>query len=125
MLIGELAQRAGTSTRAVRYYEQHGLVRPARSANGYRVYDEHELEIVRKIRALLELGFDLADARPFVSCLRTGHRSADECPESVESLRAKLDEIDDAIERLSTIRRSVRARIDAVTAPPPKCEFSP
>ncbi|WP_433728759.1 MerR family transcriptional regulator [Nocardia sp. CA-129566] len=124
MLIGELAERAGTSTRTVRYYEQHGLVQPERSANGYRVYDEHELEIVRKIRALLELGFDLVDARPFITCLRNGHRSADECPESVESLRRKLAEIDDAIDRLSAARRHVSARISAVASPPPKCEFS-
>ncbi|WP_067894273.1 MerR family transcriptional regulator [Nocardia vaccinii] len=124
MLIGELAQRAGTSARTVRYYEQHGLVRPERSANGYRVYDEPELEIVRKIRALLELGFDLADARPFVTCLRTGHKSGDECPESVESLRRRLAEIDDAIDELSAARRQVSARISAVACPAPKCEFS-
>ncbi|MEV4126783.1 MerR family transcriptional regulator [Nocardia sp. NPDC049707] len=125
MLIGELAERAGTSARTVRYYEQHGLVQPERSANGYRVYDEHELEIVQKIRALLELGFDLVDARPFVTCLRTGHRSGDECPESVESMRRKLAEIDDAIDRLSTTRRQLSAQISAVAGPPPKCEFSP
>ncbi|NKY88136.1 MerR family transcriptional regulator [Nocardia veterana] len=124
MLIGELADRAGTSARAVRYYEQHGLVRPRRSANGYRVYDEQELEIVRKIRALLELGFDLADVRPFVTCVRSGHRSADECPESVESLRRKLIEVDAAIDRLAAVRRRLHARLDATDAPAPKCEFS-
>ncbi|MGO4617857.1 MerR family transcriptional regulator [Nocardia sp. 2YAB30] len=124
MLIGELAERAGTSARTVRYYEQHGLVQPERSANGYRVYDEHELEIVRKIRALLELGFDLVDARPFITCLRTGHRSGDECPESVESLRGKIAEIDDAIDRLSAARRQLSARISALAGRPPKCEFS-
>ncbi|MEC3956548.1 MerR family transcriptional regulator [Nocardia sp. CDC153] len=124
MRIGELAERAGTSTRTIRYYEQHGLVQPARSANGYRVFDEQELEIVRKIRALLELGFDLVDARPFVTCLRSGHQSGDECPESVESLRAKLAEIDEAIDKLSTARQQLSARIRAVAETPPKCEFS-
>jgi DNA-binding transcriptional MerR regulator len=38
--IGELARRAGVSSKAVRYYEQLGLVAPARSRNEYRVYDE-------------------------------------------------------------------------------------
>lgn len=65
MLIGELAERVGTSARMLRYYEQQGLVRSRRSANGYRVYDEHEVDVVRKIRDLLELGFDLADTQPF------------------------------------------------------------
>lgn len=124
MLIGELAERADTSARTVRYYEQLGLVRPARSANGYRIYDEHELEIVRKIRALLDLGFDLAAARPFVTCMRTGHTSGDECPESVETLRRRIAEIDDAMDRLTATRRQLHARLDAVAGPAPRCEFS-
>ena len=37
MLIGELAERAGTSPRTLRYYEEHGLVRPRRDVNGYRL----------------------------------------------------------------------------------------
>ncbi|MCC3315257.1 MerR family transcriptional regulator [Nocardia africana] len=124
MLIGELAERVGTSARMLRYYEQQGLVRSRRSANGYRVYDEHEVDVVRKIRDLLELGFDLADTQPFVTCLRGGNGSGDECPESVESLRRKLAEIDDAIARLGAARRHLTDRIDAVTGPPPKCAFT-
>jgi DNA-binding transcriptional MerR regulator len=37
MLIGELAERAGTSARTLRYYEAHGLVHAERHANGYRL----------------------------------------------------------------------------------------
>ena len=40
MLIGELAQRAGTTSRTLRYYETHGLLQAGRAANGYRTYDE-------------------------------------------------------------------------------------
>jgi DNA-binding transcriptional MerR regulator len=94
MLIGELAERAGTSTRTLRYYEQHGLVRARRSANGYRLYDEDELRVVREIRALLAVGFDLDDIRPFVACLRAGNSSGDVCPDSVAILRRKLIELD-------------------------------
>ncbi|BCK54252.1 MerR family transcriptional regulator [Nocardia wallacei] len=119
MLIGELADRAGTSTRALRYYEQQGLVRPARSSSGYRVYDEQELQVVRKIRALLELGFDLADTRPFVTCLRAGYRSGDECPDSVESLRRKLSEVDEAMGRLAEVRERLREQLAE-----PLCEFT-
>ena len=53
MRIGELAERAGTSTRTLRYYEAHGLVQAQRAGNGYRVYHEAELRVVREIRALL------------------------------------------------------------------------
>ena len=109
MLIGELAERAGTSTRTLRYYEEHGLLRARRSGNGYRVYEDAELRVVREIRALLAVGFALDDIRPFVACLRAGNPSGDVCPDSVAVLRRKLAEVDDCIDRL----RAVRARLQA------------
>ncbi|WP_405166147.1 MerR family transcriptional regulator [Nocardia sp. NBC_01499] len=124
MLIGELAQQAGTSTRTLRYYEQHGLVRARRSTNGYRVYDATELPVVLKIRTLLEAGFDLDDIRPFVSCLRDGNSSGDVCPDSVAVLRRKLDEVDDALVRLTALRAQLRHRLDGAEQHSPACEFA-
>ncbi|BDT92296.1 MULTISPECIES: MerR family transcriptional regulator [Nocardia] len=117
MRIGELAQRAGTSTRALRYYEEHGLVRPRRAANGYRSYDDAEVLIVAKIRELLGAGFDLDDIRPFVACLRAGNGSGDVCPDSVSTLRRKLAEVDSYLERLTDVRRLLSDRLTAA------CEF--
>ncbi|HEY6593622.1 MAG TPA: MerR family transcriptional regulator [Asanoa sp.] len=111
MLIGELAERAGTSTRTLRYYEEHGLVRARRSANGYRVYEDAELRVVREIRALLAVGFALDDIRPFVACLRAGNPSGDVCPDSVVVLRRKLAEVDACIDRLSTVRGQLHAQL--------------
>jgi hypothetical protein len=48
MRIGELAEQAGISTKAIRYYEQIGiLARPARTSSGYRVYDPAAVEKAR------------------------------------------------------------------------------
>jgi len=111
MLIGELAERAGTSTRTLRYYEAHGLVRAQRSANGYRVYDEAELRVVREIRTLLDVGFGLDDVRPFVACLRAGNTSGDVCPDSVLVLRRKLVEVDAVIDRLGAVRQQLHTQL--------------
>jgi DNA-binding transcriptional MerR regulator len=111
MLIGELAQRAGTSTRTLRYYEEHGLLRAARAANGYRMYDEAELRVVTEIRDLLAVGFGLDDIRPFVACLRAGHPTGDVCPDSVAVLRRKLAEVDDLMGRLSAVREQLRHQL--------------
>ena len=46
MRIRELAAQAGTTTRTLRYYEAQGLLPTGRSANGYRVYDEHHVRLV-------------------------------------------------------------------------------
>ncbi|MEJ2874305.1 MULTISPECIES: MerR family transcriptional regulator [unclassified Saccharothrix] len=56
MRIGEVARLAGVSVRAVRYYEEEGLVRPARGGNGYRCFDERDVEVVRQVRGLIECG---------------------------------------------------------------------
>ena len=112
MLIGELARRSGASTRTLRYYESHGLLRARRSANGYRDYDESELRMVAEIRGLLATGFGLHDIRPFVDCLRAGNSSGDICPDSKAVLRRKLAEVDACIEQLVAVRHRLQAQLE-------------
>jgi DNA-binding transcriptional MerR regulator len=111
MLIGELAERAGTSARTLRYYEEHGLVRPQRDANGYRQYDDAELRVVHEIRALIAVGFGLDDIKPFVACLRAGNESGHVCPDSVVVLRRKLAEVDGYLEQLTEVRGQLRTQL--------------
>ena len=111
MLIGELAERAGTSARTLRYYEQHGLVEPQRDTNGYRRYDEVELRVVHEIRALLAVGFGLDDIRPFVACLRAGNATGHVCPDSVAVLRRKLAEVETYLDQLAGVRDRLRGQL--------------
>lgn len=113
MRIGELARRAGVSPRALRYYEQQGLIVARRAANGYREYGEADLRLVIEVRALLAVGFTLEDARPFVACLRAGHESGGSCPDSVAVYRRKLAEIDDEIRTLLARRAEVAGQLTA------------
>lgn len=55
MKIGELAERLGTTTRTIRYYEEEGLISPVRSPKGIRLYapkDEHRLQIALRLARL-------------------------------------------------------------------------
>jgi DNA-binding transcriptional MerR regulator len=104
MRIGELAERVGVSTRALRHYEAQGLLRARRDGNGYREYDADDLRLVTEIRSLLSIGFTLEETRPFVECLRSGHETGDACPDSVAVYRRKLAEVDAYIARLQIIR---------------------
>ena len=63
--IGEAAERAGVSSRTLRYYEEIGLLVPAgHSAGGARRYTGDDVERLRRIRELQELlGFDLGEIR--------------------------------------------------------------
>ncbi|MET8406675.1 MerR family transcriptional regulator [Streptomyces sp. NPDC005195] len=111
MRIGELATRAGTTTRTLRYYESRGLLPARRTGNGYRTYDEHDLRLLRQIRTLQDFGFDLEETRPFVECLRAGHPEGDSCPASLAVYRRKLGELDALIGELRAVRSEVDAQL--------------
>ncbi|MCX4781137.1 MerR family transcriptional regulator [Streptomyces sp. NBC_01264] len=136
MRIGELAGRAGTSTRTLRYYESRGLLPARRDGNGYRTYDEEDLRLLRQIRTLQDFGFDLEETRPFVECLRAGHPSGDSCPASLAVYRRKLTELDGLIGRLGEVRDQVASQLAEAEAeaeagagvgagaPEPRCEMT-
>ncbi|MFD9336753.1 MerR family transcriptional regulator [Streptomyces sp. NPDC060028] len=125
MRIGELAERAKTSTRTLRYYESRGLLPARRDANGYRTYDEEDLRLLRQIRTLRDFGFDLEETRPFVDCLRAGHPSGDACPASLAVYRRKLAELDGLIGRLTDVRDQVARQLAGAEAEAaPKCEMT-
>ncbi|WP_037801411.1 MerR family transcriptional regulator [Streptomyces sp. LaPpAH-108] len=69
MRIGELAGKTGTTARALRHYEQAGLISSERAPNGYRVYGTGAVTRVRNIRHLLAAGLTLDDVRVFLPCL--------------------------------------------------------
>ena len=117
MRIGELGERAGVTPRALRHYEELGLLPARRRANGYREYGEHDLALVAEIHRLVELGFALEETRPFVECLRAGFPSGSSCPASQEVQRRKLAEVDEWIVRLQQVRTEL-------AAPPPACVLS-
>lgn len=101
--IGEAALRLGVSERALRYYEELGLVVPAHhSPGGNRRYGEAELARVRRIRELQDLmGLNLDEIRTVLSS-----------EDRLEDLRARWQASDDAGER-----REVLEEVIALTGP--------
>lgn len=67
MNIKELEARSGMTRANIRYYEQEGLLTPARRENGYRDYDEADLETLLRIKLLRRLGFSLEEIRALQS----------------------------------------------------------
>lgn len=62
MRIGDLSETTGVSVRAIRYYEERGLIEPAgRTEGGYRLYDERGLAALNLIRRLRMLGLSLQE----------------------------------------------------------------
>ena len=63
MNIKEIEQRSGLTRANIRYYEQEGLLAPARQENRYRDYSEEDLETLLRIALLRSLGFSLDEIR--------------------------------------------------------------
>jgi DNA-binding transcriptional MerR regulator len=111
MQISELAERAGVTVKAVRYYERLGLVSPDRLTNGYRDYGAQHLRAVLEIRELAATGIPPGKAAPFIDCLGSGHAHGDECPASRAAYREGIAELDAAIALLERRRKLLASRL--------------
>ena len=112
MRIGMLAKRSGVTVKAIRYYEQLGLIEPHRLANGYRDYDDSHARIVTEIRDLAATGITARQAMPFIECLQLGHEHSDDCAESLAAYRDSIVEIDSAIASLQKRRATLISRLN-------------
>jgi DNA-binding transcriptional MerR regulator len=125
MLIGEVAERAGVTVKAVRYYESLGLVTARRRGNGYRDYDEHQLRLIREIHELGRLGITAEQSRPFLECIVSGNEQGDDCPASLETYRRAIDDMSDRMSRLAERRAALeRLLASAAARTDPLCELA-
>jgi DNA-binding transcriptional MerR regulator len=88
MRIGELAERVGVSTDAIRFYERSGLLpRASRRENTYREYADEDVEHLRLLIDLRRLDLPLVDAARIASWCHSGH-----CADSSSALPSLIAE---------------------------------
>ncbi|MEU9559268.1 MerR family transcriptional regulator [Streptomyces fumanus] len=120
MRIGELARATGTTTRALRYYEEHGLLHPERSSNGYRSYPPDAVKVVENIRLLLAAGLTTEDLLLLGGCLRDeviGDHRCDDPAAKIEVFEQRLAVIQRRIDDLTAVREQLLARLADLRAP--------
>lgn len=116
MRIGELSERTGTPRRLLRYYEEQGLIVAGRSPNGYRAYDEYNVDRVMQIRGLLDAGLPTRIIKQILPCLdkpRVIHFS-DATPEMIATLERERDRMTERVRCLTRNRDAVADYLDAV-----------
>lgn len=104
MRIGELSRRCNVSIRMLRYYEAEGLLKPRRSASGYRVYGPVDERTVERIKLLGSAGMTLATIRQFAPCIRAEGPVFEPCDELRATLREHLRAIERKTETLAQQR---------------------
>ncbi|MEU9554103.1 MerR family transcriptional regulator [Streptomyces fumanus] len=132
MRIGDAAAAIGATPRALRFYEQRGLLSPPRrTGSGQRDYTAEDLAVLRGIRYLLGLGLTvedlagLADRLPLLAARPPGPCRPDEPGEpaiiGTTVVRRRIAALDAEIERLTRLRDALREGL----APAPAGEPSP
>lgn len=115
--ISEVAERTGFTPSALRYYEQHGLVRPGRSESGYRQYGEPDVTRLRFIARAKGSGLSLDEITDVLALL-----DEDRCAPVQDRLRIVIGQkAGDAEERaaaLSTFAAELRARVAVLEGAP-------
>jgi len=96
MTSGEIAKRAGVSQKAVRLYDEKGLLKPTEYSEGnYRLYDQGALQILEKIVALKQIGFSLEEIRDNIA--------KGEASDIESALRMQLSEMEKKRDQISSV----------------------
>ena len=98
MQISDLADRAGVTTRTIRYYEELGLIRPQmRTEGGFRLYSDEQLRDLYIIQNLKSLGFGLDYIRDLFGLKFKAEKGGDLARALLEVLEEQQEEIDKQI----------------------------
>jgi DNA-binding transcriptional MerR regulator len=113
MRIGDLARKAGTTMRTIRYYEQLGLIAPAaRSKGGFRLYEENDLRRLRLIKDLQLVDTPLAQLKAFFDQRQGGRIASQIAPGITRFLQQQLSEVERRLAEYRAIENSLRETIE-------------
>jgi Cu(I)-responsive transcriptional regulator len=110
MRIKEASLRSQLAAKTIRYYEEAGLLEPAkRRPNGYREYTEKDVHVLRFIRRARSLGFTVQDCRELLSLYTDQQRSS----RSVRTVAIRrLGEIERKLAELQSLRDALTDLVD-------------
>ncbi len=113
MRIGDLARKAGTTMRTIRYYEQLGLIAPAaRTRGGFRLYEEEELRKLRLIKSLQLGQTPLARVKAFFEARRRGKAASEIAGGLSRLLETELREVEERLAQFRAMQASLQETIE-------------
>lgn len=104
--IGEISQLYNIGPDSLRYYEELGILNPARGSNGYRMYDIHDLWRLNVIRDLRELGFSMEKIKDY---LNNRNLSSTET-----MLEEELNIIKKKLAKMEALQANIEERLDTI-----------
>lgn len=112
--IGVVAEKTGLSVHTIRYYEKLGLITPPkRSAGGFRLYPEKEIEKIRFIIKAQSFGLTLEEIQKIIGCSDQGINPC--CDLITEVFTAKIKEFEFKISELQQMRKKLKRLVSEWT----------
>ena len=97
MNIAEVAKAAGLPAKTIRYYEDIGLIQPARSENGYRAFGQKDLHKLAFVARARSLGFSIQECRALLALYEDRDRASADvkalAAAHLDQIRAKITEL--------------------------------
>lgn len=103
MTVKELEEKTGLARANIRYYEQQGLLKPARRENGYREYSDEDLQTLQKIKLLRHLGLS-------IETIGAVQRGAQPLSKALQAREKELSREVAMLEREKTVCRELQQR---------------
>ncbi|MER7417882.1 MerR family transcriptional regulator [Micromonospora peucetia] len=113
--MGEIAAATGVTPRLLRYYEEQGLLTPARSAAGQRLYAAGDIDQVTRIRRLLDAGLSTAVIAQILTCVCGGTEDVEPCLDPL--LREELTRVDARLAHITQHRERLAAIVNREQPP--------
>ena len=110
MNISEASRRAGLPAKTIRYYEEIGLIRPLRDANGYRAFRPRDLHALAFLGRARSLGFSIEDCRTLLHLYEDRARASSDVKDVA---RAHLARIDAKLAALQAMRATLTDLVEA------------
>jgi DNA-binding transcriptional MerR regulator len=119
MRIGEVSKQSGVQVGTIRFYERRKLLKPApRTASGYRSYTPQDVQVVKGIKEIQELGFtlkeikELLDLHHIAACLVSKPGAPRGVQRMITLTKEKLQNIEKKIQLLRQMQKDVARMLD-------------
>ncbi len=104
--IGEIASLYGIGTDSLRYYEELGILKPARDDNGYRMYNIGDIRTLNILRELRTIGFSMGEIKD--------HLADFNLQKTLDLFQAEIEAIDKKTAELTALRQHLAERIEEI-----------
>ena len=104
MFITEIAKKLKITSRAIRHYEEVGIITSKRLNNNYRYFDEENIDKLKFLVRARNLGFSLEECKELIKLFENENRKS----ESVRDIaKNKLENINNQINELNDLKKSL------------------